>query len=274
MQPRDIANALAEDGNVHEISRGPNHIYRLYHPSGESTVLKVYGSPTYQRRERRALETLADLEGLPIVLEWGVSGETTWLHMEDAGRWTLGSLPGDEASARAVGAMLRRLHEHDPSGLSNLQGGMDSSWLAGDFTATFSRLQRYRRRLRIPESAFVKAADVAFPVAGEPRAAHTRPDPDAFVIDDDGRVTLTGWTWATLAPPVWDYTYAFWMLSRHSGAATGAFAEGYGASVTPETLRIWTAYHAASYLLRQAETRDGRLEDLQPVVDDLVASIK
>ncbi|NIA24767.1 MAG: hypothetical protein GWP04_04290 [Gammaproteobacteria bacterium] len=273
MQPRDIARTLAAGGSANALSTGTNSVFRLRAPDGQMSVLKVYGSSSYARRERRALDALAGLPGLPTVLEWGSTGDLEWVRLADAGRWTLGALPGDAKAAARAGILLRRLHDADYSQLSNLEAGIDSDWMRTASRGNFTRLERYRRRLRIPALVFELAADLEFPPSGPPRASHTRPAPEAFVINDDGQVTLTGWTWATLAPPEWDFTFAYWQLSQHASAAVDAFSQAYGATIHGHVLKAWLAFHISASLLRQAEMRDGRLEDLEPFVDQLVSAI-
>jgi len=273
VQPSEIALTLADGGSANALSTGTNSVFRVRTPDGQTWILKVYGSSSYQRRERRALEALAGLQGLPTVLEWGSTGDSNWVRLADAGRWTLAALPGDTKAAQRAGTLLRGLHEANYSQLSNLEAGIDSDWMLTAFRGNFARLERYRRRLGIPSFVFDRAVGLEFPSAGPPRASHTRPAPEAFVIDNDGQVTLTGWTWATLAPPEWDYTFAYWELSRRTGAAVDAFSLGYGATVDGDVLRSWFAFHISASLLRQAEMRDGRLEDLRPFVDQLVSAI-
>jgi len=272
VQARDIAMLIADGGGVHRLTSGTNSVFRITNAAGSSTILKVYGSSSYQRREHRALDALREVEGLPTVIEWGTTDETDWVRFEDAGRWTLASLPGDSKAATQAGSLLRRLHEADSSKLSNLVEGIGAEWMHTALHGNFSRLERYRRRLGIPSEVFDRASDLSFPPTGPPRASHTRPAPNAFVIDDSGVVTLTGWIWATLAPPEWDYTYAYWQLSRHPGAAE-PFSSGYGATVEPDALRAWVAFHITAALLREAEQRDGRLDDLRPYVEQLAAAV-
>lgn len=273
MKPKDIALGLADGGSVNQLSTGANSVFRVRTSDGETSILKVYGSSSYERRERRAFDALSGIDGLPTILEWGSTEDSYWVRFVDAGRWTLAALPGDAKTATRAGAILRSLHEADHSKLSNLEEGIDSDWMRTALRGNFARLERYRRRLKIPSTVFEHAAELEFPSTGPPRASHTRPAPEAFVIDDEGNVTLTGWTWATLAPPEWDYTFVFWQLSRRANAAVESFSQGYGATVAGDVLKSWFAFHISASLLRQAEMRDGRLEDLAPFVNQLVSAI-
>ncbi|MFZ0493783.1 MAG: hypothetical protein WAM81_11395 [Acidimicrobiia bacterium] len=272
MQALDIAALLASGASVHPLSSGTNSVFRVTDVGGATSILKVYGSTSYQRRERRALEALDGLQGLPAIIEWGATEGSDWVRFADHGRWSLASLPGDSKAASKAGALLHHLHEADFSRLSNLEEGIGSIWMETALRGNFARLERYRRRLNIPSAVFDRAVDLTFPKAGPPKASHTRPSPSAFVIDDAGTVTLTGWTWATLAPPEWDYTFTYWQLAKHEGAGD-AFASGYGATVGPEVLKAWIVFHITALLLREAENRDGRLDDLRPYVDQLDAAI-
>jgi hypothetical protein len=51
--------------------------------------------------------------------------------------------------------------------------------------------------------------------------------------------------------------------------AAAALAEGYGAALSEADLDAWIAYHAGMILLREGETRDGRLDSLSYIVDEL-----
>ena len=270
MQPVDIAKQLAEGGKVQEITRGPNRIFRIW-PEGEDVfLLKVYASATHERRERRALQALEGVEGVPQVVERGTEEELSWVRFDDPGTWSLASLPESPGAARRAGQVLQSVHKADPEPLSNLAGGMDATWLASDFRSTFERLERYRRKLQIPPELLARARLADPPPCGEPRAAHTNPRPESFLVDESGAVTLVDWEWATLAPPEWDFSLATWLLRLHAGpAAAAALAEGYGAALSEADLDAWIAYHSGMILLREGETREGRLDSLSYIVDEL-----
>ncbi len=272
MRPRDIASHLSAGGRVNSLSSGTNDVFRIFAIDGTTSILKVYGSSSYQRRERRALEALHGVPGLPTVIEWGATDETDWVRLVDAGRWNLRSLPGDTRSAALAGSLLRTLHEADSSRLSNLEQGIGAEWMQMALSGNFSRLERYRGKLGIPSSIFDRAVDLAFPPTTVPRAAHTRPGPSAFVIDDAGQVTLTGWIRATLAPPEWDHSYALWLLSSFEGSRD-AFSAGYEATMDDDVQRMWTIFHITAFLLRAVERRDGGHDDLRPFVDQLTRAV-
>jgi aminoglycoside phosphotransferase (APT) family kinase protein len=269
MQPVDIAKKLAAGGRVQEISRGADRVFRIW-PGDGAYLVKVYASPTHERRERRALEALAGVAGVPRVVERGSEEDTSWVKFEDPGTWSLASLPESPGAARRAGQVLRAVHLADPEPLSNLSGGMDAEWLASDFRSTFNRLGRYRRRLEIPADLLDKGLQADPPPCGDPRASHTNPRPESFLVNEEGDVTLIDWEWATLAPPEWDFSLATWQLRLKAGpVAAAALAEGYGAALSEADLDSWIAYHAGMLLLREAETRDGRLANLSYIVDEL-----
>jgi aminoglycoside phosphotransferase (APT) family kinase protein len=269
MQPIDIAKQLAAGGKVQEVTRGTNRVFRIW-PGDGVFLIKVYASSTHERRERRALEALAGVEGVPQVLERGTEDDASWVKFVDPGTWSLANLPESPGAARRAGQVLHAVHRADPEPLSNLAGGMDAEWLASDFRSTFERLGRYRRRLQIPPELLKKGLEADPPPCGEPRASHTNPRPESFLVDEGGNVTLIHWEWATLAPPEWDFSLATWLLRLQAGpVAAAALAEGYGAALSESDLDAWIAYHAGMILLREAETRDGRLDNLNYIVDEL-----
>jgi aminoglycoside phosphotransferase (APT) family kinase protein len=270
MQPVDIAKQLAGGGKVQEITRGTNRVFRIWPEGGQASLIKVYSSPTHERRERRALAALAGIEGVPQVVDRGSTDDFSWVKFDDPGTWSLASLPESPGASRRAGQVLHAVHKADQEALSNLSGGMDAEWLAQDFRSTFERLERYRRKLQIPPELIKKALTVDPPPCGEPRASHTNPRPESFLVDESGQVTLIDWEWATLAPPEWDFSLATWLLRLQAGpGAASALAEGYGAALSEEDLDAWIAYHAGMILLREAETRDGRLDSLSYMVDEL-----
>lgn len=271
MQPDEIVKRLAGGGKVQEVTRGPNRVYRIWPEDKIVSVIKVYASATHDRRERRALQALEGVEGVPVVVERGTEeDETSWVRFNDPGTWSLADLPESPGAARKAGQVLQAVHQADPEPLSNLADGLDAEWLASDFRSTFERLGRYRRRLQIPADLLAKALTVEPPPSGEPRAAHTNPRPESFLVDESGAVTLFDWEWATLAPPEWDFSLATWLLRLQAGpAAAAALAEGYGAALSEVDLDAWIAYHAGQILLREAQTRDGRLDNLSYIVDEL-----
>ncbi len=270
MQPVDIAKQLAGGGKVQEITRGTNRVFRIWPEGGNVSLIKVYSSPTHERRERRALAALAGIEGVPQVVDRGSVEDISWVRFDDPGTWSLASLPESPGAARRAGQILHAVHLADQEALSNLSGGMDAEWLASDFRSTFERLGRYRRKLQIPPELLQKALTTDPPPCGEPRAAHTNPRPESFLVDESGKVTLIDWEWATLAPPEWDFSLATWLLRLQAGpGAAAALAEGYGAALSEADLDAWIAYHAGMILLQEAETRDGRLDNLTYMVDEL-----
>jgi len=259
-RPLELAERIAAGGTVQELttptrSLRANHVYRISTATG-TRILKIYGSPARERREMHALDALAGIDGLPVVLDRGTDDGVAWALFEDAGRWNLGTLPENPGSARRAGEILRGVHESATSALSNLSRGIDQEWIAVDFASTLRRLDRYRGRIGVPADLIAEATGVAPPLASEPRPAHTNPSPAEFLVDDEGRVTLVDWEWATLAPPQWDLSKAVWLLGRAAGpGAAAALQEGYGAALSPDQLDRWVVYHAAMDLVDEAERR-------------------
>lgn len=264
-----IARDIADGARFQLISTGRDAYYRIWATDG-TTVLKVYGSASTWRRENRALASLEGVPGLPEILRDGTYEGTAWVEFVDAGRWTLASMPENRDVARKAGRVLRAVHEADPGELSNLSGGIDQHWVESDYDSTFERLGRYRRRLNLTAELLERAKAATRPSASEPRAAHARPHPRKFVVSDEGAVTLIDWAWSTLAPPEWDYSEAVWLTTLGVGVDAGeAIAAGYGRSMSDEAMRSWIVYHAGMLLLTQAETRDGPLDDLGYVVEQI-----
>jgi aminoglycoside phosphotransferase (APT) family kinase protein len=267
---------IAKGGRVQELTSGgeramgANRIFRLW-TDNTTTVLKAYGSAARERRERRALQVLRPVDGLPKVLDRGADGDLHWAIFEDAGSWSLNSLPENLSLAKRAGAILRAIHETDATEMSNLARGIDQEWVTVDFISTFKRLERYRGRLDLPADLLEEARGVRPPFASPPRIAHTNPSPDNFLVSDAGDVTLINWEWATMAPLEWDLSRALWLLSLQSGpAAANAFAEGYGADMEAAQLDRWTVYHTGMMLVYESENRiKGRLDDLGYLIAEL-----
>lgn len=280
MQPLALAERLARGNRVQSLTTGErpvhaNHVFRIWTDHG-TRILKVYGTPARERRERHALTALRGLRGIPLMVDQGVDDDVHWSVFADAGRWNLSTLPENPAVARTAGEVLRGVHEVTPAPMSNLARGIDQEWVAMDFVSTFRRLERYRGRLAMSADVLEAARGVRPPFASEPRSAHTDASPEHFVVDDDGEVTLINWEWATLAPPEWDLSKAIWLTGLRSGpAAATAFGEGYGHRFDPAQLERWTVYHAGMMLVYEAEARisGGRLDDLSYLVAELQRAI-
>ena len=256
--PVAVAQRLAEGGRVQELTRvdrviGANRIFRLW-TDGGTRIAKIYGTAARDRREHHALEALADIEGLPQVIDRGNDGETYWVVFVDGGRWNLGSLPENPGLARKGGEILRAVHQSAPNPVSNLARGIDQEWVAVDFVSTFRRLERFRSKVRIGADLLGAARGVRPPFASEPRVAHTNPTPENFLVDDAGEVTLINWEWATLAPPEWDLSKATWLTSLRSGPdAAQGLMDGYGRELDAVQLDRWIIYHAGMMLVYEAE---------------------
>lgn len=266
----DVARKLARGGRVHELSSNSGRAFRLFAPHA-TTILTVYRTTSLQRREQRALEALKGIEGIPQVIEWGMEDDSAWGLFEDAGAWNLATLPSSTSAARQAGRILRSVHEASPDDLTNLAGGMDGAWLRSEYQSVFTRLGRYRRKVGLPQRLLEQALAAEPPVGGVPTVCHTNPRPDRFRVDDEtGRVSLMDWAWATAAPAEWDFSLAVWTLGRVTGdSAARALIEGYGRTMPDEVLQPWIIFHSGRELLLEAETADGRLGKLAPIIEQL-----
>ncbi|MEN8040838.1 MAG: aminoglycoside phosphotransferase family protein [Actinomycetota bacterium] len=258
MDPQSLARRLAAGGVVQELTAttsptSANQVFRIWRDDG-SIILKVYGSDSRQRRERHALNALSDVRSTPGVLDAGSTEDLYWVVFQDAGQWTLETLPENPGLARSAGEILRELHETDRSLVSNLEHGIDEGWIAIDFQSTLRRLDRYRARVGVSTEFIQAASEVNPPFANAPVASHTDPVPRNFIVNVEGIVTLINWEWATLAPPEWDLTRAAWSIGVHAGPrATSALLEGYGKTVDGVHLDRWIVYHTAQMLVRHTE---------------------
>jgi len=273
MDAVELARSLAHGGRIHEFGTGSNRTFRIFR--GQTPlVLKVYSSPAAARREARAFEALAGLEGLPEVVERAETDDLTWVMLTDPGQWTLDSLPESPSAARKAGAILKALHSMGDAALTNLSGGMTPEQIAADYTSLFQRIERYRGRLSMGADIIEAARRAPAPRSSKATPSHANPRPEKFHVDDQGAVTLMDWAWATMAPPEWDFSLAFWTTSRQVGdRAAQALAEGYGAALGERDLAPWVVYHIGSFLLREAETTSGRLDNLSPLIDEMAANL-
>jgi aminoglycoside phosphotransferase (APT) family kinase protein len=279
MDALSLVATIAPRASVREITTHGggqgNRVFRLLEESGRASVVKIYATAGRERRERHALEALAGVEGVPVLIDRGVTPDgTAWARLTDGGGWSLKSLTKNLDVIKRAGQVLRAVHESNGA-ITNLEGGMDGEYVATHFRSTIERLGRFRRKLQIPVDVLELAAGTAPPVSSTPRTAHTHPTPDKFLVSENGEVMLVDWEWATLAPPEWDLSLAAsTLLELHDQSAVDALLEGYGYDLPKENLDTWTAYHAAARLLDAAESRDGRLVDLSPTVNSLTAAVR
>lgn len=278
MDATSLLATIAPGASVREITTGGgpnrNRVFRLLEESGRATVVKIYASPSRERRERHALNAIAGIEGVPRVIDRGVTPDgTAWARLTDGGGWSLRSLTKNLDAIRSAGGILARVHSTTAS-ITNLEEGMDGEYVATHYRSTIERLGRYRRKLQIPPAVLEAAATAPPPASSDPVPAHTHPTPDKFLVSENGQVMLVDWEWATLAPPEWDVSLAGHALEQIHGAdAIDAFLEGYGRPMPKRRLESWTAYHTAVHLLEAGESRDGRLTDLQQHVEILADAV-
>jgi len=272
MDARELVTKLHPDALVRELSSGANKVFRVIE-GDQSTIMKVYPVSSRERRERHALEALAAVPAVPRIIGHGTEGEMAWLRMNDAGHWSLASLPKNLEAVEASGAALRGVHGSKAQ-ITNLAAGIDSDYVLSHYRSTIERLGRYRRRFGMDQAVLDKAVQLEPPLATAPAPSHTKPVLSKFVVDEDGAITIVDWEWATLAPPEWDLTLAVWRLAARIGEdAAAAFRSGYGAELPESRYRPWVAYHAAMMMLEAAEVREGRLGDLGYLVDDLTEAV-
>ncbi|MEX1044084.1 MAG: aminoglycoside phosphotransferase family protein [Acidimicrobiia bacterium] len=276
MGAAELVAELVPSAVVKEMSGGTNRVFRLLEESGDCTVVKAYATPARELRERHVLEAMLGVAGVPQILERGAIDGMAWIRMTDGGTWSLATLPLTLDLVRQAGALLRVVHDSGAR-ITDLASGIDSENVQAHFRWTLDRLERYRRRLELPAEVLESARrSENHPMASAPTTAHTRTVPKNFLVNDRGELMLISWEWATLAPPEWDLSLATWRFSRRLGdKAAAALWEGYGAenSIT-DRLGPWVAYHAAMQMLEAAEHRDGRLGDLNHLVNDLAAAVR
>lgn len=273
MEIEELLRSISPTATVIEISSGRNRVFRLREETGSTTVVKVYQGPARERRERHALEALADVVGVPRLFNRGIKDGLAWIQMTDGGVWDLASLPKNLDIVRTAGRVLRGVHESGAN-MTNLANSVDDDQIQAHHRSTLDRLARFRRRLNLPSELLEAAIAAGPPLASKAKPAHSRPTPEQFLVTESAQVTLIDWEWATAAPPEWDVSLASWQLANLLGDdAAEAFIEGYGASVSANRLRSWIAYHAAMMMLDAAEKRDGRLYDLAPLVRSLADAV-
>ncbi len=276
-----LAERIAAGDRFQDLTRptkslAKNHHYRIWR-DGSTVLLKVYGTPARERRESHAIEALQKLDCVPVRIDGSSDQVPAWALFEDPGQWSLGSLPGSGDAARRAGAVLRSVHESDPEALTNLTRGIDGEWIKVEFASTMRRLARYRGRVGIDAELHAAMTAVPPPKASEPRAAHTDPTPEHFLLNESGNVTLVDWEWATLAPPEWDLSKAAWLLRIRAGsAAADALQEGYGQTLDPLEMSRWIIYHAAMLLVYEVEQlmSDAGADSYSDTVDEILRVIE
>lgn len=273
MEPAQIARKLSGDGRIVEVGSGVGRLYRVW-DGADTYLVKVYSSVSAERREKQAFENLYDLPGLPEVMERGEEEGTPWVKFAEPGKWNLASLPESISLGRKAGQVLAALHAHDTGHLSNVAHGMDADWVNADYPSTFKRLERYRGRLHLAADVVERAAAMPPPEAGTPRVIHTDPNPEQFLVDDHGTVTLFHWEWSTLGPPEWDFTRLLWLTRLKAGPDSAAgVVEGYGHDISQDQLERWAVYHSAMMLRQAVEASDQQLRGADWLVKELTRAV-
>lgn len=273
MDAKELVASLHPRAKLRELSAGANRVFRISDEEDKSMIVKVYPVASRERRERHALEALANTPSVPRILANGVEGEMAWMAMTDGGHWNLASLPKNLEAIEAAGKALRGVHVSEVE-ITNLAEGIDADYVLSHYRSTIERLGRYRRRFGMEQVVLDRALELEPPLATAPAPSHTKPVLSKFVVNDDGEILIVDWEWATLAPPEWDLTLAVLELAGKFGEdAAAAFRAGYGAELPESRYRPWAAYHAAMMMLEAAEVREGRLGDLQYLVDDFSEAV-
>ena len=273
MDAKGLVENLYPNARIRELAAGGNTVYRVVEGDTDTSIVKVYGVASREKRERRALEALAGTEGIPRILNHGIEGDLAWLKMTDGGAWNLANLPKNLDAIEAAGKTLRNAHTAKAE-ITNLTVGIDADYVLNHYRSTVQRLGRFRRRFQLDQQVLDSALSIEPPLATDPVPSHTRPTPSKFVVNEDGAVTLVDWEWSTLGPPEWDLTLAVWQFANLQGEdAAAAFRRGYGAELPESRYRSWVAYHSAMMMLDAAEVREGRLGDLSYLVDDLTQAV-
>ena len=268
MDAKELVTSLYPNATVRELAAGANKVFRVLEDESRTSIVKVYPVASRERRERHALEALQNADCVPEILDHGVNGDMAWMKMTDGGRWNLANLPKNLEVVEAAGKALRSIHTSEVE-ITNLAAGIDADYVLSHYRSTIERLGRYRRRFGMDQIVLDRALELEPPLATAPSPAHTKPVLTKFVVNDDSDVMIVDWEWATLAPPEWDLTLAVWQFAGRIGEdAAASFRSGYGAELPESRYRPWVAYHAAMMMLEAAEVREGRLGDLQYLVND------
>lgn len=273
MEVQALLSSISSSAHKLELSTGSNKVFRLREETGQTSIVKVYANPGRERRERHALEALAAVSGVPRIISRGFDDGVAWIQMTDGGNWDLSVLSRKLNIIRSAGQVLRGVHE-SPAQITNMANQIDNDEIGAHYDNTLARLEKFRRRLSLPAEVLEQASAAGPPAAGPPRPAHTRPVPNQFVATEEGQVSLINWEWATMAPPEWDVSLAFWQFTNILGEDAGqAFLDGYGLVVTGDRLKSWIAYHSAMMMLDAAESRDGLLPGMAPLVRSLADAV-
>ena len=221
MDARGLVENLYPNARIRELAAGGNTVYRVVEGDTDTSIVKVYGVVSREKRERRALEALAGAKGVPKILNHGIEGDLAWLKMTDGGAWNLANLPKNLDAIEAAGETLRSAHTAKGE-ITNLVVGIDADYVLNHYRSTVERLGRFRRRFGLEQRVLDNALNIEPPLATEPVTSHTRPTPSKFVIDEEGAVTLVDWEWSTLGPPEWDLTLAVWQFANLQGEDAAA----------------------------------------------------
>ena len=75
MDAKGLVENLYPNARIRELAAGGNTVYRVVEGDTDTSIVKVYGVASREKRERRALEALAGTEGIPRILNHGIEGD-------------------------------------------------------------------------------------------------------------------------------------------------------------------------------------------------------
>ena len=121
METDALLRSISPRATAIDISAGGNKVFRLREESGATTIVKVYSGPPRKRRERHALEALANVTGVPRLLARGIDDGNAWIQMTDGGTWDLATLPRNLDIVRSAGLVDQKVLRGGP-GVGRLGG--------------------------------------------------------------------------------------------------------------------------------------------------------
>ena len=164
MDARGLVENLYPNARIRELAAGGNTVYRVAEGDTDTSIVKVYGVASREKRERRALEALAGAEGIPKILNHGIEGDLAWLKMTDGGAWNLANLPKNLDAIEAAGKTLRNAHTAKAE-ITNLTVGIDADYVLNHYRSTVQRLGRFRRRFQLDQKVLDSALSIEPPLA-------------------------------------------------------------------------------------------------------------
>jgi aminoglycoside phosphotransferase (APT) family kinase protein len=200
-------------------------------------------------REAAALRVVAGLGVAPALVAAG------------AGVVVCERLPGEprdpvalgEGDARALGALVRRVHDVPPAALD------PATWSS---TGTLADYRRERVAAALALAAAAGVPPLAFPPAGDAAGARRFLHGDlvaANVVWGPGGPRLVDWEFARAGDPAEDLAYLA-ELNRLTPAALAAVLRGHGDAAVAARVEAWrpiVAYDAGAWYLREGVAGEG-----------------